>query len=489
MKKTAHILFMLLAGLAAKSQHHTIAVQLDTAAKMPLQGRLYIFTSTDTAKAVRDPDPFNPSPTFLADVSNWKGGETRLLDSNTAAYPIQLNRLKSGWYKFSAVLDIDTEERNNTTAVGNWYSKDVIVQVKEGNSVAVQLYLSKTIAPRPFKETGQVKSVLLKSKLVSAFRKKDSWIKAAVVLPRSYQQDSTRMYPVVFVIPGWGGTHYDVHNPNNAKRYGFTTGKEKIFVYLNPETNTPFGLHAFVDSRVNGPWGKALVQELIPYLIQNYRVTTNSNHYFIAGQSSGGYGALWLQLNYPAAFGGAWAVSPDPIDFSDFLSVNLYTKKANVYYDAEAKERPFFLINGKYQSTIKSFASLEDFLGNGGQMQSFEAEFGLPDTKTGKPRELFNRRTGAINAAVAKSWKPYDLGDYFVTHYAKIAAAIDNKIFVYAGADDNFYLNRPVEIFKQKAAKINAKATVELVPGANHWTVWTETFTAQMHKIMDEKIQ
>jgi S-formylglutathione hydrolase FrmB len=297
------------------------------------------------------------------------------------------------------------------------------------------------------------------------------------------------MYPVVFVIPGWGGTHYDVYYPAIAKRYGFTTGKEKIFVYLNPETNNPFGLHAFIDSRVNGPWGKALVEELIPYLAKHYRISTNSNQHFIAGQSSGGYAALWLQLHYPSAFGGSWAVSPDPVDFSDFTSVNLYAKSSNMYYDTDGKIRPFFLMNGQYIGTIKNYASFEHFLGNGGQMQSFEAAFGLMDKKTGKPRELFNRQTGIINPGVLKTWQSYNLGDFFIKNYAKLASKIDNRIFVYAGADDNFFLNRSVEIFKQKAAKLNAKVTVELIPGANHWTVWSEWFTQQMHKDMDAKIE
>ncbi len=364
-----------------------------------------------------------------------------------------------------------------------------MVQIKENESAGIHLYLNKTISERPFKETDQIKLLKFKTELVSVFRQSDSYIKAAVMLPKNYQQNSAVFYPVVFIIPGWGGTHYDVYNPAIAKRYGFSEGREKIFVYLNPETNNPFGLHAFIDSRVNGPWGKALVRELIPHLSKNYRISTNSNHHFIVGQSSGGYAALWLQLNYPASFGGAWAVSPDPVDFSDFTSVNLYVKNANMYYDASGKLRPFFFMNGKYISTLKNYASFEYFLGNGGQMQSFEAAFGLLDKKTKKPRELFDRQTGAVNAAVVKSWKSYDLGEYLLTNYSKITAEVDNKIFLYAGADDSFFLNRPVEIFKQKALKLHAKATIEIIPNANHWSIWSEEFTRQMHNDMDLKIQ
>lgn len=489
MNKLIYLLTFFLCSFSASSQHHTIKVHLDTSVKHALTGRLYVFTSTDTTKGVQDPDPFNPTPTFLLDVQSWLGGETKVLDSSAAAYPLKLTQLKPGYYKFAAVFDIDNEERNNTTTAGNWYSKDVIVQIKEGTAADIQLYLKRTIPQRAFKETEHIKLLQLKSELVSAFRKRASYIKAAVILPKNYHQNSTTYYPVVFVIPGWGGTHYDVFNPAISKRYGFTLGKEKIFVYLNPESNNPFGLHAFIDSRVNGPWGKSLVEEFIPYLTKNYRINSNSNVHFVAGQSSGGYAALWLQLNYPSAFGGAWAVSPDPVDFSDFTSVNLYGKNANMYYDENGKLRPFFFMNGQYLGTIKNYATFEHFLGNGGQMQSFEAAFGLLDKKTGKPRILFNRETGKIDKAVLKTWKPYNLADFFVNNYSKLAPMIDNKIFLYAGADDNFYLNRSVEMFKNKANKINAKATIELIPGANHWSIWSETFTQQMHQNMDAKIR
>ncbi len=485
MKQLSSLIIAILLAFTVQAQH-SIVVHLDTAVKKALNGRLYIFSSKDTTRGVQDPDPFNPTPTFVLDVKNWKSSEVKRIDSTAAAYPVKLNKVQPGYYKFAAVLDIDTEERNNTVTPGNYYSRDVLVQVKPGEPFTIHLNLNRVIPQRTFKETEQIKALQLKSELVSAFRKKDSYIKAAVVLPKSYYQNPSANYPVVFVIPGWGGTHYDVYNPAISKRYGFTTGKEKIFVYLNPETNNPFGLHAFIDSRVNGPWGKALVEELIPFVKKNYRI---SNQYFVAGQSSGGYAALWLQLNYPTVFTASWAVSPDPVDFSDFTGVNLYTKNANMYYDADGKERGMFFMNGQYLSTVKRYAGFEDFLGDGGQMQSFEAAFGLLDAKTGKPQMLFNRSTGTINSQVAKTWKPYDLGLFMETKYNKLSSLLDDKIFVFAGAEDNFLLNRSVEAFKKKVDGMHAKATVELIAGANHWSIWTEAFTQQMHKVMDERIK
>jgi S-formylglutathione hydrolase FrmB len=485
MKVILPLIALLLIGFASKAQQYGITVQLDTSVKKPLTGRLYVFSTRDTARGVQDPDPFNPTPTFLVDVENWKGGEIKLIDSSTSAFPVKLNHIKPGYYKFAAVLDIDTEERSNTITPGNYYSRDVMIQIKNNEPINIRLHLNRSIPQRPFRETEQIKFVQLKSELVSAFRRKDSYIKAGIILPKSYQMNASKNYPVVFVIPGWGGTQYDVYNPGAAKRYGFSTGKEKIFVYLNPETNNPFGLHAFIDSRVNGPWGKTLVEELIPWLKKNYRI---SDQYFVAGQSSGGYAALWLQLHYPAVFLACWAVSPDPVDFSNFTGINLYAKKANMYYDTDGRERGMSLMNGQYQSTVKNYAQFENWLGNGGQMQSFEAAFGLLNQKTKKPKELFDRQTGIIDKQVVKSWKVYDLSTFLEANYNKISSQLSNKIFVYAGADDNFLLNRSVEAFRTKVIKINAKATVEIIPGVNHWSIWTEAFTQKMHMEMDARI-
>lgn len=485
MKNLAILFLFVILTSAAAAQQRLITIRLDTSVQKSLKGRLYVFSSRDTARGVQDPDPFNPTPTFIVDVQNWKGGETIRITDESKAFPVTLNQIPAGYYKFAAVLDIDTLERNNTVTPGNYYSKDVQILVKQGEGFDIDLNLNKVIPQRPFKETDQVKLIQLKSELVSGFRKKDAFIKASVILPKSYQQNPSANYPVVFVIPGWGGTHYDVYNPSIAKRYGFGIGKEKIFVYLNPETSNPFGLHAFIDSRTTGPWGRALVEELIPLIKRTFRT---SNQLFMAGQSSGGYAALWLQLHYPDTFTASWAVSPDPVDFSDFTGVNIYEKKANMYVDAEGKERGMFLMKGEFIGTIKRYALFEDFLGDGGQMQSFEAAFGLLDQNTRKPRQLYDRNTGIINPQVAKSWKPYDLSLFLEKNYKKLSSRIADKIFLYAGSEDNFLLNRPVALFKQKAAKLNVKATVELIAGANHWTIWSEDFTKKMHQEMDARI-
>ncbi|WP_276483756.1 alpha/beta hydrolase-fold protein [Paraflavitalea pollutisoli] len=486
MKRLLTVCLLLLTAIAGHAQAFKIYVHLDTAAHLAQTGRLYVFSVTDTAYGVQDPDPFRPTPSFYKDVRNWQPGTVQEIDGAARAYPIPFDQLKPGFYKFAAILDVDTIERNNTTTPGNWYSRDVKVEVRAGNEA--HIHLARQIPQRPFRERDSIKLVNFRSALLSKFHRSDRFIKAGVVLPASYSQDTNRRYPVVFIIPGWGGTHYDILGPQAAQRYGIGTGKDKIYVYLNPETQTRFGLHAFVDSRVNGPWGKALVEELIPHLTSQYRIDRDPLQHFVMGQSSGGYGALWLQLNYPKSFGGCWAVSPDPVDFSNFTGVDLYEPGANLYVDKTGAERPFFIVDGKPLGTLKKFVALEDFLGDGGQLQSFEAEFGVPD-KQGRPQLMYNRATGAIDPKVVATWQAYDLGRFLLTHYKKLAKDLDQKVHVYAGADDNFFLDKAVLLFREKAARVNAAMAIELFPGANHWTIWNPAFTQRVQREIDQRIK
>jgi len=487
MKQIITLITFLVLGSKAWTQVQ-IRVLTDPSFNKTYTGKLYIFTQSDTSKRI----PNNPDPSqamFAWMVKDVKDEIIVSVDQATSKYlPNGLSALKAGYYKIAGVLDTDFEERGNFNP-GNIYArKEAILYVNEKGEGTATLSFNSMIPSRSIRETDQLKEVILKSKLLSDFRNKDIFMKAAVRLPGSYKNDSTRLYPIVFVIPGWGGTHYDMQSPMPAKRYGMDLGKEKIYVYLNPETQSPFGLHAFVDSRVNGPWGKALVEELIPHLESKYRVVKDANQRFVMGQSTGGYGSLWLQLNYPDAFGGCWSVSPDPVDFTAFIGINLYEKDVNLYTNKEGKERGIFLMQGVPTMTTRVMAAVENFTGDGEQLQAFEAEFGVAD-KNGRPKQVYDHTNGKVDPSVVKSWEPYDLGKFIQRHASKLSGKINGKVHVYAGAADNFLLNEAVAAFAQKATTAKVSVTTELIPGADHWSIWSEAFTKRVVAEMDAKIK
>lgn len=463
-------------------------VHLDSNNNRSLTGRLFVYTTADTARGVPDAPDYR-QPMFALQVTDWTNKQVIEVDDKAEAFSVRPSQMKPGYYKAVGIIDAYADERGSFN-VGNVYSaKNVLFRVPEDGPVVVDIYLNKEVGERPFPESDSIKLVQFRSAVLSEFHHKDVFIKAGVVLPKEYLEDPAKKFPVVYVIPGWGGTHYNALSKSQRERYGVGMGLPKIFVFLNPETQTPWGLHAFVDSKVNGPWGKALVEEMLPYIRETFRGAPETNKTFVIGQSSGGYPSLWLLLHYPKAFGGGWAVSPDPVDFSAFIGVNLYEKNANFYRAADGDTLGFFLQNGRFESTLYAAIKQEQFQGDGGQLQSFEAEFGSLGAN-GKPKPLFNRATGEIDPAVVKEWRPYDMGLYIQQNWARLSKDLaGNKIHVFAGAEDNFLLNKAVEAFAQKARKAGADLTAEIVPGANHFTVWTAPgFLERMHKEMDEKI-
>lgn len=75
---------------------------------------------------------------------------------------------------------------------------------------------------------------------------------------------------------------------------------------------TPFYDASYgVDSANLGPYGQAIVTELIPYVESNFRIIREPWARVVAGGSTGGLVALAMKVFWPDFFGGTWAWCPD----------------------------------------------------------------------------------------------------------------------------------------------------------------------------------
>jgi S-formylglutathione hydrolase FrmB len=482
-------LFLVLVSLNASAQEkarningrrYDVSVSLDSSLKGPYTGVLRLYTQKDTARGFGGEHSLD-EPAFSIRVTNWKYGEQKFFNSSALAQSIEMADVKPGYYKMIAMLDTNSRERGNA-APGNLYTrKEMILQVSD-TLMKGSLVLSNVFQERPFQVSDSAKEVVFLSKKLSAFRKVNIFHKAGVFLPPSYFTDPRREFPVVYIIPGWGGTHHQAAVARSRKLYGAGLGSEKIFVFLNPENQTPYGLHAYVDSRVNGPWGSALIEELMPYIQHTFRGSADPRLTFLQGQSSGGYGALWLALHFPSKIGGAWITAPDPIDFSNFTGINIYKDK-NAFADENGKDRGIYLSEGKFLSTIREGAIKENFDGDGGQQQSFEAEFGLLD-KNGKPAPLYDSN-GRIDPRVAQSWKPYDLSWYVRKNARKLKKEMIGPIKIYAGSNDNFLLNYAVEAFDQKTKTLGLSIHPRIIQGGTHFNLRSDELIREINDEME----
>jgi hypothetical protein len=240
--------------------------------------------------------------------------------------------------------------------------------------------------------------------------------------------------------------------------------------FLHP---TPYFDDSYaVDSANNGPYGTAIMTELIPYIERSFRTIAQPYARLLTGGSTGGWESLALQLFHPGFFGGTWTFYPDPIDFRRYQLVNIYEdENAFVVSSRDAPEwtrqewapaeRAFArTVDGQTVTTVRQESRLEAVLGSkgrsGGQLAIWNATFG-PMGEDGYPKPLWDESTGRIDHSVAAYMRDhgFDLRYYAESHWPRIGPQTTGKLHLYCGDMDNFYLNLGVYLFGQFLEKVD----------------------------------
>src|SRR5262249_14040728 len=112
-------------------------------------------------------------------------------------------------------------------------------------------------------ETDNVRLADFRSPLLSAFWGRPITMRAGVVLPPNGAPG--RRYPTVYHVHGYGGDYSEawLAGPGLVRRIADGQRAPMVHVFLDASFST--GHHVFADSVNNGPWGRALTQEFIPY--------------------------------------------------------------------------------------------------------------------------------------------------------------------------------------------------------------------------------
>lgn len=441
----------------------------------PFTGKVVVYLSKRNPEPRLGPDWFNPEPVLVASFADVKPGQPMTVDtSNNEGSKRLLARAKPGAYYVQAVVDRNLGGRAVGASPGNLYSRPQRIAFDPDSDETVALLCDRTVAREPFVETEHVKELRVPSRLLSEFYKRPTFIEAAVELPREWTQDPNRRFPVVYEVPGFGGSHRSLSGFETLSGC-YRDGEPFILVTLNPEC--PLGHSVFADSANNGPWGKALTEEFIPELERRFR---GNGLRFVTGHSSGGWASLWLQVAYPDVFAGCWSTSPDPVDFRSFQGIDIYKPGANMFFDEAGNKRPLARRGSTVLISYQDFSERERGL-RGEQLGSFEAVFGPAG-----PARLWDRDTGAIDPKVAEAWKKYDIGLILRTNWPKLKPKLDGKIFVACGTEDTFYLESAVRLLKKDLEALGAKATVLLLPG-DHGSVLTPNLLNRIDREMAAK--
>ncbi|MDN5288509.1 MAG: hypothetical protein JWR38_4783 [Mucilaginibacter sp.] len=478
MKKIIFAVFVLSAVHNMVYAQHFKVSYADTVFKQPFTGYVFLYLSSEN-KAPKDAvvglDVF---PCFSMYVKNVKPGQSVIIDDKAASYPTTLSNIARGEYYVQAIWDRNLGGRAISESPGNLYSVTQKVNITKDYSKQFSIIATKVIPDQVFKETQYVKEIKAPSALLSKFLNKQTTINAAIQLPKEYFSQPNRKFPVEFFVFGYGGDYHRLSgNPYEAKPIDTSAC---IIVYL--DGNCPLGHCVYANSENNGPWGDALTTEFIPALEKQYRC---NGAMLLTGHSSGGWTVLWLQTHYPKVFDGCWSSSPDPVDFTCFQKVNLYTDR-NLYYGKDSVLNQVGTVAGFFPwFSMKQAGQMEGVIYRGEQMHSFNAVFSKKGTD-GLPQNLWDSQTGVIDHAVFEHWKNYDINAYIRNNWQEIKPDLEGKIRVSVGEQDNFLLNYAVAIMDTTMAKINSKFVFGYYPG-DHFTVQTSQYRKDGNQFLERK--
>ncbi len=458
----------------------------------PITGRVYVMISNED-----EPEPRfqvgswgSHPPFFGVDVSQLKPGEQAVIGRHTLGYPTRsLSDVPAGDYYVQALINIYTEFHRSdghtiwahmdhwegqqfNLSPGNLYSAVEQVHLDPATGYDVKLSLTRVIPPvKVPPDTAWVKHIKIQSKLLSKFWGHPIYLGAVVLLPMGYDSHPDSYYPVIYE-----QGHFNLQPPFNfsttrepvsgywqkiERSYNLETGYQFYKAWISDnfprmiavtfQHPTPYFDDSYaVNSANNGPYGDAIMTELIPYIETHFRIIRKPYARVLTGGSTGGWESLALQIFHPKFFGGTWTLYPDPIDFRHYQLIDIYRDDSAFY----APGRPWLKAvrplerepDGQVTVTEQEESQLEEVLGShdrsGQQLDAWDAVYG-PVGADGYPEPLWNNRTGKIDHNVADYMRDhgYDLTYYLRQHWPEIGPSLVGKIHVYVGDMDSYYLN------------------------------------------------
>jgi len=487
--------------------------------KTPLTGRMFLVIShTDTLEPRLQVGRYG-TQFFGADFEKLTPGQSVVIDGSTLGYPINdFKDLPKGEYYVQAVLNKYTEFKRSDghtlwmhmdqwegqdwrRSPGNVYSNVQKITIDPEKNNVVKLEVIKVIPPIPVPtDTKWVKHIKIKSEKLSKFWGQPIYIGATILLPKGYEQNPKEQYPTVYQ-----QGHFSIAAPfrfaeeeKNEFYKEWNSDNFPRFIAITLQHPSPYFDDSYaVNTANNGPYGDAIHQELIPAIEKKFRCISAGYARLLTGGSTGGWESFALQVFYPDFYGGTWSYAPDPLDFNNVEGINIYKDKNAFYKEHEWYKVPTpntrYPASGEVRLTSQQRNIMELVNGtkgrSGGQLDIWSAVFG-PVGEDGYFKPLFDKKTGAMDPAVAQYWKEhYDMRYYLEKNWATVGPKLVGKLNIICGRMDDFYLNIGVyhmEDFLTKTTNPAYGGTITYGERGGH--SWRPYSNAQLIRVMAEHL-
>lgn len=456
----------------------------------PLTGRAFVIISE---RGDREPrlqtgsDLANGTPIWATNFSKVSAGDPIAIDGDTFGFPYEsLRDLPPGEYYVQAVVSIYTrfdradghsiwihndqwEGQKSNTSPGNLYSDVIRMDLDPADTGTVSLSVKNIIPPIDVPtDTEWVRHIKFQSDLLTEFWGQPIYLGATILLPMGYDSHTDTHYPVNYIQGHFSSGNPHGFNPDppvenegrGRRGYDFyrywVSDEAPRMLAVTFQHPTPYYDDSYaVNSENVGPYGDAIMQELIVAVEEQFRVIREPWARVLSGGSTGGWESLALQIFNPDFFGGTWSLCPDPVDFRYYELINIYEDENAFFrtYRGLRAERPEARdTDGQIRYTVRQTSHYERVLGenhrSGAQWAAWEASYS-PVGEDGFPRPLWNWYSGEIDSVTAETWRKYDLREYLEQNWSWIGEKLEGKLHIYTGDMDTYYLNNATVLLEE----------------------------------------
>lgn len=268
----------------------------------------------------------------------------------------------------------------------------------------------------------------------------DKYVRDVIVyLPPGYD-GSDKKYPTVYCLTGFTGRGKMLLNdaaftPNMAERMDKLIAEDSIkpMIIVMPDCFTYYGGSQYINSTATGNYEDYLIDEIVPFVDENFRTIADRNSRAVMGKSSGGYGSLIMGMRHSDVFGLICSTSGDAYFELCYLS-DIPKAVRVINGDPKGFMRKFWDEEKKRKDDFPAV----NMIGMSACYSPNSADFDMP----------FDLETGEIRDDVWSRWLEHDPVRLVEKHVENLQSL--RLLYLDAGTRDEFGLDMGARILAKK---------------------------------------